>query len=651
MTEFFDPLGIGLANVFSWPNILIPLLGTVLAMIPSFLPGIGAASLAAIMIAVTVTWEPVSVLLLFGALTGGATFMGSITAILFNIPGNASSAAVLLDGHPMARDGQARMAIAASATASAVGSLIGVLVLIALLPAVRPLLLQFGPAERFLFGLWGLVAIIAVPNASALRALAATLLGLTLALVGSDPVSSAPRWTFGAFALFEGFGHVAMLLGFFTLAEVISWRRSYDLKPVAPVDASRDSARAGIRAVFRHWGLTGRSALIGTAVGMIPGVGGTVASFVAYAQAAQGRGADPARFGQGDIRGVIAPEAAVDAKDGGSLLPVLAFGLPGSEGGVILLSVLTIHGLTPGAPMLTSGLGLSYTLIFALLLSNLVTSALGLALAPQAARLTRLRIDRLALPVLLVALVTSVQLNGTLADLHVAVGFALLGYLFKRFDWPRIPFVIAFVLGGFIETNLQLSQQLLEVGRLQPLQRPGVLIVLGLIALSLWWMLRKPAAGTAAQRGPAARAEPVFAALLLVLALGLAVISLTGAPAYSGFAQTLVWSAVAVLALILTRGLRAGGGLAGAALPAAHRLPFVALAALPLGIWLLGLPLALAALVGVWVVLDTPAGRWRIVRAAVWAGAAGAGVALYLERVAAIRLPPSLLASAWGGLV
>ncbi|NCU20599.1 hypothetical protein EOM89_07650, partial [Candidatus Falkowbacteria bacterium] len=165
MTEFFDPLGIGLANVFSWPNILIPLLGTVLAMIPSFLPGIGAASLAAIMIAVTVTWEPVSVLLLFGALTGGATFMGSITAILFNIPGNASSAAVLLDGHPMARDGQARMAIAASATASAVGSLIGVLVLIALLPAVRPLLLQFGPAERFLFGLWGLVAIIAVPNA------------------------------------------------------------------------------------------------------------------------------------------------------------------------------------------------------------------------------------------------------------------------------------------------------------------------------------------------------------------------------------------------------------------------------------------------------------------------------------------------------
>lgn len=637
-------LGVGLSNVFSWPNILIPVLGTILAMIPAFLPGIGTASVAAMMIVLTISWDPVSVLLLFGALTGGATFMGSITAILFNIPGNASSAAILLDGYPMARNGRARMAIACAATSSAVGSLIGVALLLALIPAVRPLLLQFGPAEKFLFAVWGLSAIIAIPNTSAIRALGATLLGLTLALVGSDPKTSAPRWTFGSYELFEGIGPIVMLLGFFTLAEVISWRRTYDLRPSNMGADKNDLMVEGVWSVFQHWGLTIRSALIGTVVGIIPGVGGTVASFIAYGQAVKGAAGDRSRFGEGDIRGVIAPEAAVDAKDGGSLLPVLAFGLPGSEGGVILLTVLAIHGLTPGTPMLTTELPLAYTLVFALLVSNLLTSALGLAFTPLLARLTRLRIDRISLPVLIVGLVTIVQINGLLMDLYLAVAFALLGYLFKRFDWPRIPFVIAFVLGGFLESNLQLSLQLIAVDRLQPFERPGVLAILGLIAVSVWWMGRK---STRVASLPSARSQhaPGFAAGLLVLVGVLAVQSLDGPPAYSVFAKIVVWATMLVLTVILVGAFRRRDTQADSFLPEAQRLPFILLALLPALIWLIGLPLAMAGLVAVWLALDGQADRPKIWWVAGCSGFASLATWVYLEHVAVGTLPPSVLSS------
>jgi TctA family transporter len=418
MTGYWGALGTGLANLFAWPNIAIPVIGTLIAMVTSFLPGIGGVSLAAILLVATIHWDPVSVLLLFGALTGGATFMGSITAILFNIPGNAPSAAVLLDGHPMSRAGLPQTALACSATASAVGSIFGVLVLLALLPVIRPIILEFGPVEYVLLGVWGLTTVITVPSASRMKALAVTLIGLLASLIGTDPSSGYPRWTFGSIALFDGINMVAVLLGYFTLSEIISWRRSFQLGDAASSRSARDSAWAGVLSVFRHWGLTMRSSMIGVLVGIIPGVGGTVASFVAYGQAIQTSPPDErSGFGAGDIRGVIAPEAAVDSKDGGSLLPTIAFGLPGSEVSVILLSVLTVHGIVPGAPMLTTGLSLTFTLILSLLLSNLLTSAVGLAMVPYLARLTALRIDRIALPVIVASFVTIVQLNGMLVDL------------------------------------------------------------------------------------------------------------------------------------------------------------------------------------------------------------------------------------------
>ncbi|HVZ43458.1 MAG TPA: tripartite tricarboxylate transporter permease [Ramlibacter sp.] len=586
-----DAFAIGVANVFSWPGVLIPVAGTLLAMIPSFLPGVGNASLVVLVMAATATWDPLSVLLMFGALTGGATFMGSITAILFNIPGNVSSTPTLLDGHPMARQGWPRTAIACAATASATGSIFGVLVLLAALPVVRPLLLQFGPPERLLIGVWGLVTIASVPTTSRLKAAAMTALGLLAAAVGADPATGAPRWTFGDSDMSQGINVVAMMLGMFTFAELIEWMRSFRLERSFSAAAPEDSTGRGVRAVFQHWRLVLRASSIGTLVGMIPGVGGTVASFVAYGHAVQSA-ADKSRFGQGDIRGVIAPEAAVDAKDGGSLLPAIAFGLPGSEAGVALITVFAMHGIVPGPAMLDAQLHLTFTLIFALLLSNLLTSVVGVALTPALARLRDLPIERIALPCFVVSLVTVVELNGLLFDLYTAAAFGVAGYYWRTHGWPRAPFVIAFALGSLVETNLSLTAQLVQLGRVDLLGRAACIVLALAIVGSLAWMhAHRSRVRRDAERLPA---DVCIGALSALFTGALLAVAVAHAESYSYYAIVLAALACVLAAAAAVRAWRRepplrGWIAAGLAVPHHHRLPLAFTVAMPLLIWLLGL--------------------------------------------------------------
>jgi len=643
---YFEALSEGIGNVFSFPNILIPVLGTVLSMVSSFLPGIGGSSIAALMILLTVTWDPVPVLLLFGAMTGGATFMGSVTAILFNIPGNSSAAAAMLDGHPLTRKGLPRTAIACAATASALGSVVGVVVLIALLPVIRPFLLEFGPLERLLLGIWGLSTIAAIPNSSVLKALAVTALGLLAAAIGTDPETALPRWNFGTFALFDGFDMIALLLGFFTVTELIGWRKNYRLAPPDNPEREKDSVLAGVMAVIRHYRLLLRSSVVGTVVGIIPGVGGTVAGFVAYGQAVQSAGNDRSKFGKGDIRGLIAPEAAVDAKDGGSLLPALAFGLPGSEAGVILVTVFAIHGLVPGTPMLTVDLSLTFTLVAALLLSNILTSVVGVTLAPALGRLTNLRVDRIALPALVASLVTVVQLNGVLFDLYVVLGFGIFGYLLKRFDWPRVPFVIAFVLGSFIERNVALTTQLFALDRLSFFERPAAMVLAGLIVVSFLWMARKKGVPQDAVAAPRFAAR--FALGLMAIAGLLAGIALVTPNGYSAYATGMAVAATVLCLLVSLREVVAARLVATRSMPipTSHVVPILSLLVMGFVTALFGLPAGIGAVVLTWVGAGH---QWRS-RQMVWTLAIAVGLGLatfyYLDRVANVIVPTGWIVSA-----
>jgi TctA family transporter len=354
----------GFHLVFSWPNIIYPIAGTLLAMFFSAMPGLGGAMLKALAIAFTFRWEPLPVMLLFGALVGGATFMGSVTGILFNIPGQNASVATMLDGYPMARQGRAKTAIGCSATASALGSTFGVFVLIAMIPIMRQAILAFGPAELLILAIWGLTTIAAVSRESMMKGLIAAGAGLMLAYVGQDPRTAEARYTFGSLYLLDGLGLVPVFLGIFALAEIVELlvSRRDTISGLSRADALKGSVWEGCRSVFTHWWLLLRSSAIGTVIGIIPGVGATVASFVAYGHAAQ-TSRDSDDLGHGDIRGVLAPEAANDAKDGGSLVPTLAFGIPGGVGTALLLGALEMHGLVPGREMLSNDMTLIFVLV------------------------------------------------------------------------------------------------------------------------------------------------------------------------------------------------------------------------------------------------------------------------------------------------
>lgn len=618
MDGYLNAFLIGLSNVTGLTGLGYVLVGTVLAMITSFLPGIGGASIAVLVMVGTAYWEPEPVFILFGALTGGATFMGSITAILFGIPGNASSSSALLDGHPLAKLGYPKTAIACAATASAIGSIFGVMVMILALPLVRGFILEFGPLERLLVGIWGILSIAALPRGSISKSIAMMGLGLMAAMIGSNPNTGMPRWTFGSMDLFEGLPTIPLLVGMFTVAELLGWTARYRIVGANYIRTrKRDSIALGIWAVLNRKMLVLRASITGLVVGLVPGVGGTVAGFVSYGQAVQFRKGRASRFGRGDIHGLIAPEAAMDAKDGGSLIPALAFGLPGSESGILLLSMFAIHGIVPGPDMFGPQLDLTFTLVLALLLSNLLTSVIGVAMIPLLARVSNLKIDRLALPLFALTAITIVQMNQHISDVYVTVGFGLLAYFLARYDWPRVPFLIAFVLGQLIEVNLNLSLQLIEIGRLVPYERPVAIFLASVIIASILWTIRR---GVFEDRSkPTTRPDGVWFPTALFLIVGIfavhAVLTPQPQTIVSLFALTVAGTAVSFVALrAWMMAIRLGTLKLHLPETNESRRPLILVAISPLLIGGFGVHVALGLLSVLWIIFEKGIGWPALLR-------------------------------------
>jgi TctA family transporter len=447
---------------------------------------VSGVTLMALAIPFTLTWEPLPVMLTFGGMVGGATFMGSVTAILFNVPGTGPSAATLLDGYPMAQQGRARTAIGCAAFSSALGSTFGIGVLIALIPVMTRAIFFFGAPELLLLVLWGLSAIVLIARGDIVRATIATGLGLLLSLAGQDPLTGEARFTGGSLFLLDGIGLVPVMLGLFSVTEMLDLgiSRRGTISGLSGADALSGSARDGALAIVSHFGLFVRSAAIGTLVGIIPGVGGTVASFLAYGHAVQSA-RDRDGFGRGDIRGVLAPEAAHDAKDGGALVPVLAFGIPGSDGTAVLLAALQLHGLAPGRELMTDGLPLVFVLIWSLFLSNWVTSLVGLALVRPLSRLTTIRVSVVVPLVLALAAVGAYANQQRVGDVVLVFAFGAAGYYLKKHGWPRTPLIVALLLGAALERNLHITLRLHQLGRLDLIGRPVVFVLAALIAANL----------------------------------------------------------------------------------------------------------------------------------------------------------------------
>ena len=459
-------------------------LGMMLGLFFGAIPGLGGTTALALLMPLTYGLQPITALALAGGVMGAIPMGGSISAILLNTPGSAPNAATCLDGYPLAQQGKAGLAIGAAASANAIGGLVGTLTLLAVLPISHRLVLAFGPPEFFLLSLLALVMVASSTRGKLLRGLVAGGFGLMLAMVGYDQMNGGTRYTFGVQYLWDGIRLVPALIGLFAVAEMINlWVEDGSVaRSVEHVRITRMTD--GLLETFRHWRTVLRGSIIGTIVGAIPGVGGTVAAFLSYSATVR-LSHDPTSFGHGNIEGVIAPEAAINAKDSSSLIPTLAFGIPGGAEMAVFLGILVLHGMQPGPLILAKHQREIYGLIWALTASCVLASMAGLLLVRPLSKVTLLPSGVLVPIVLCVALAGSWAVDQSFENVILTTTFGIIGYGMIRFGYPRLPVVISLVLGAGIERAWEQSMAIGDDTVWIFVERPVCLILLLCVLLGL----------------------------------------------------------------------------------------------------------------------------------------------------------------------
>jgi putative tricarboxylic transport membrane protein len=459
----FDAFFEGLLLVLQWKAFSLMLVGMSLGFCVGLLPGIGGAATLALMIPFVFKMQPAEAFAFLLGMHAVAATTGDITSVLFGVPGEAISAATVVDGYPMAKNGEAGRALGAALMSSLLGALIGAVALALAIPIVRPLVLAFGSPELFMLAVIGISCITSLSGAGArgqIKGFTMGLLGLLVSTIGQERQSGSLRFDMGLIYLWEGLDFVPVLVGIFAIPEIIDLTvRGTSIAGMRPAEKLSSGVLQGIRDTFEHFWLVFRCSIVGVFVGILPGAGGGVAQWMAYAHAVQSAkdGADRERFGKGDVRGVLGPGAANNSKEGGELIPTVAFGVPGSGAMAILLSAFLIMGLSPGPDMLTKHLSITFSMVWTLAIANIVAVVICLTVLDQLAKVTNVR-GALIIPfVLLLVFVGSYTANGQIIDLIVTLIFGVLSYLMVLFGWPRPPFVLGFVLGKVIETYFFIS--------------------------------------------------------------------------------------------------------------------------------------------------------------------------------------------------
>jgi putative tricarboxylic transport membrane protein len=431
-------------------------LGVVVGLLFGVMPGLGGTTAIALLMPLTFTMDPNHAMMLVGGIMGAVSAGGSVSAILINTPGTAPNAATCFDGYPLAQQGKAGLAIGAAQAASVIGGFIGIFTLIAIIPIAKQIVLLFGPPEYFMLAMMGLAAIAVSTGGQFLRGLIAGAIGLMLAFVGYDSVSGDIRYTLDSDYLWDGIPLVPALTGLFAISEMIALSVSGGTIAQEQVKTRVTQVWEGAMSVFRHWKVMLQGSVIGTFIGAIPGLGGTVAAFLAYTAAMQ-ISKNPETFGKGNIEGVIGPEAANNSKDGGALIPTLSFGIPGSAEMAIFMGVLVLHGIEPGPMLLIKHEGVMFSLILALLASTLLSAVITLMIARQLALITFVDVHILVPVVISAALAGVYALRETAGDVILAGIFGIVGYIMIRFRYPRVTLVIALILGELAERSYHQS--------------------------------------------------------------------------------------------------------------------------------------------------------------------------------------------------
>jgi TctA family transporter len=407
-----------------------------------------------------------------------------ITAVLFGVPGHVGAAATVIDGHAMARKGEAGRALGAGFMASLVGGVVGAAVLAVSIPVLRPVMLFIGSPELLGFTLFGLSMVATLSGRSPLKGLTAAGLGLMISMIGSRSQTGTLRWTFDTLYLWDGVPIVPIILGIFALPELAELAVSRKRIAGDHVDEINLSNQwQGVRDVAIHWWLVLRCSILGTMLGAIPGLGSAVIDWIAYGYA-QRTERNPETFGSGDVRGVIAPESSNNAKEGGHLVPTIAFGVPAGASMAILLGAFLIHGLTPGPDMLTKHLDITFTIVWSLTLGHVTGAVICLAGSRWLAQISKVRPEILLPMIISLVFVAAYQGSHDWGDLYSLMFFGVVGWIMKRLGWPRPPLVLGLIIGGLFERYLFISTELYGWTWLL---RP---IVLGILACVAWALYR-----------------------------------------------------------------------------------------------------------------------------------------------------------------
>jgi putative tricarboxylic transport membrane protein len=486
MTEL-SALFHGFAVILTPMNMLLMLVGITLGVLIGVLPGLGGANGVAILLPLTFTMSPTSAIIMLSCIYWGALFGGAITSVLFNIPGEPWSVATTFDGYPMAQKGEAGQALTAAFTSSFIGAFVAVLMITFLAPMVAKFALKFGPPEFFAVYLLTFCSFVGMGKGSPFKILGSMAIGFALAAVGMDTVTGQLRLTFGIEELMRGFDFLIAVIGLFGIGEIL-------LSMEEGLAFSGKSAKINPKVVFetwkqlpKFWMTSLRSSVVGMWMGITPG-GATPASFMSYGLAKK-MSKDGAKFGTGQIEGVIAPETAAHAAGTSALLPMLALGIPGSPTAAVLLGGLLIWGLQPGPLLFVEQKDFVWGLIASMYLGNLAGLLVVLTTVPLFASILRIPFSIIAPVIVVICAIGAFTVHNAMMDVWLMLLFGVIGYVFKKLDYPLAPLVLALVLGDKAEDSFR-QAMLLSQGDLSIMvSNPLVGTITGLAILLLVWPL------------------------------------------------------------------------------------------------------------------------------------------------------------------
>jgi putative tricarboxylic transport membrane protein len=480
---FFQQIALGFADIFHLMNLVAIAFGVMAGIIVGALPGLTATMAVAIITPLTFSLPPeIGINLLLGIYVGGI-YGGSISAILIRTPGTPAAIVTVFDGYPLAQKGRASEALYMALFASFSGGIISALILITVSPQLAKMALKFGPAEYFGLTVFGISIIASVSGKSLTRGLISGVLGVLLSTVGMDLFTGVPRFTFGQTYMLAGFKLVPVLIGVFAVSEVLYQIRNIGKKQIS-FQGQIDKLFIRWKEMKKYMWTIIKSGLIGTFVGIVPGTGGGIASFIAYAEAKR-VSKRPEEFGEGALEGVAAAESSNNATTGGALVPMMTLGIPGDPLTAVLIGAFMIQGLQPG-PLLFQHHGRTVFALFAgLLVANLLLFALGYLGLRFFAKIAHVPVSILSPTIVVLCFVGSYAVGNSMLDVVVMVVMGIVGYLMRKYEFPGGPLVIGFILGPMVEKSLRQSLTRSHGSWLIFLKSPICLVFLILTILSI----------------------------------------------------------------------------------------------------------------------------------------------------------------------